>query len=106
MGLPVGDFFYVPADEERELEDLRALLRLPGGRRLFRRLLSAGNAMNATMCAEARQTEYQEGRRAVGLWLATRLETAAPGELARLMLESVNDRQAAQARPARRKHDG
>lgn len=98
QSVPAGDFFFVPADKDRELEDLRAVLRLPAGRRALRRLLAAGNVMGPSMGAHGPGTEYNEGLRALGLWLATKIETAAPGELARLMLESANDRQAANAR--------
>ena len=85
-------FFFVPAEEPQELEDLRAVLKLPSGRRVFRRLLDAGNVFGASMAAEGRSTEYNEGLRAVGLWLANRIEIALPGEIARLLAESARDR--------------
>lgn len=72
---------------------------------MFRRLLSAGNAMGPSIGKDSRSTEYNEGLRAVGLWLATKIETAVPGDVARLMQESSNDRQAANAK-TRRKRNG
>ena len=104
--IPASDFFYVPESAEQELEDIRVLLRLPGGRRIVRRLLSAGNVLGPSMGKDSRGTEYNEGLRAVGLWLAAKIETAAPGDVARLMQESSNDRQAANAKTTRRKHNG
>jgi hypothetical protein len=104
--IPAGDFFYVPQNTDQELEDLRILLRMPGGRRLFRGLLSVCNAMDVTMHdSNARITEYREGMRAIGLWLAARIETAVPGDVARLMQESSNDRQAANAKTRRKADD-
>ncbi len=99
--IPAGNFFFVPEDREQEREDLRAVLRLPAGRRTFRRLLAAGNVMGVSFGRDERGTEYNEGIRAVGLWLATKLEAAAPGELARLMQDSGEDRQAANAAGAK-----
>jgi hypothetical protein len=106
QSVPAGDFFFVPASEAQELEDLRTILRLPAARRVCRRLLSAGNVMGPSMGADGRCTEYNEGLRALGIWLATKIETAAPGELARLMQESGNDRLAANAKTNRSKNHG
>lgn len=104
-GAPAGDFFFVPGGDAQETEDLRQLLKMPAGRRLFRRLLSASNAMRFTFTADARSTDYNLGLQAVGLWLAAKIETAAPGEIPRLMLESSMDRQAARsARGAEKRH--
>lgn len=99
------NFLFVPPDEQQELEDLRAVLKLPAGRRFFRRLLSAGNVLGSSMAADTRTTEYNEGLRAVGLWMAKNIETATPGGLARLILESGNDRQAENAKPRRKDND-
>ncbi len=107
QSIPAGNFFFVPASDEQELEDLRAVLRLPAGRRMIRRLLSVGNVMGVSFGKDDRSTEYNEGIRGAGLWLATKIETAAPGEIARLMQESGNDRQAKNAtKPRRSKHGG
>lgn len=100
--IPAGDFFFVPVSQEQEFDDLRLVLKHPAGRRLCRRLLSAGNVMGPSMGGPG--TEYNEGLRAVGLWLATKIETAAPGEVARLMLESGNDRQSANNTNRSKKH--
>ena len=98
------NFFFVRTSQEQEAEDLRAVLKLPSGRRLCRRLLAIGNVLEASMGKDRQTTEYSEGMRAVGLWLAGRIEMAAPGEFARLMIESGNDRQA-NAKPQTRSED-
>lgn len=82
------NFFFVQESQEQELEDLRAMLRIPAGRRMFRRLLSAGNVMSASA-------------NVVSLWLAERIEASAPGDVARLMQESSNDKVAANAKTAK-----
>ena len=103
--IPAGHFFFVFGDEHEELEDLRAVLRVTAGRRLLRRLLSVGNTLGVSMAADTRRTEYNEGQRAVGLWLATKIEEAAPGELPKLMLESSNDKLAHNATQRRKSDD-
>jgi len=107
QSVPATNFFFVPADEQQELEDMRVMLKLSSGRRAFRRFLSAVNVIGSSMVMvnnEVKITEYNEGLRAVGIWLATKIETADPGAVARLMLESSNDRQAKNAK-TRRKED-
>jgi hypothetical protein len=98
------NFFFVPADEKQEFEDICALLRLQAGRRVVRRLLDKSNTLGASFGGDAVNTAFNEGLRRVGLWLATRIEGAMPGELARLMQESSNDRQA-NATPRRKDDD-
>ena len=104
--IPVTDFFFVPESDEQEIEDLRLVLKHPAGRRLIRRLLSAGNALGTSMAADGHRTVYNEGLRAVGIWMATKIETAKPGMLAKLMIESVDDRQAENTKRSRREDDG
>jgi hypothetical protein len=106
QSIPAGNLFFISPSEDQEIDDLRVVLKLPAGRRVFRRLFMVGNVLGPSMSAEGRSTEYNEGLRAVGIWLATKIETAAPGELARLMLESGNDRLAANAKTNRSKEDG
>jgi len=89
-------FFFVRQDEQEELDDLRTVLKSHQGRRVIRRLLNTGRLM------EEGGTEHIEGKREIALWLARRIERASPGELARLMQESSNDRLAATAKPKTR----
>jgi hypothetical protein len=92
MKTGAGDFFYVAPSVEQEVEDMRAALRHGNTRRIFRRLLSASNVMGISKAVDPESTAYNEGVRAVGLWLATRIENAAPGEFAALMRESGEER--------------
>jgi hypothetical protein len=90
-----GQFFFVPADPEQEAEDLRLSLKHAAARRVFRRLLAWSNVMGLSRGEGNGTTDYNEGLRAVGLLLAAKIETAAPGEIARLMAEGAMAREAA-----------
>lgn len=84
-------FFFVPPSSDLEKEDFKAALRHPQTRRIFRRLLASGNVMGPSLAMDGRNTAYNEGLRAVGLWLAVKIETASPGDVAALMKESGED---------------
>ncbi|MDR2800870.1 MAG: hypothetical protein LBB52_06350 [Desulfovibrio sp.] len=86
------DFFFVPPSPEQEREDFRAALKHANTRRIFRRLLNVGNAMGPSKALGEGNTEYNEGIRALALWLAGKIENAAPGEFAALMRESGEER--------------
>ena len=87
-------FFFVPAGPEQEAEDLRSLLKNPPGRRTLRRLLNAASVLDVSTTSPG-----------FGIWLAGQIETAAPGEFARLIAESTHDRLAENARPRRKNND-
>lgn len=86
-------FFFVGTDAECQKQDMLAALRHENTRRVFRRLLSWCNVMGQSWQSEASCTAYNEGLRAVGLWLAGQIEAAMPGEMARLMRESAEEYQ-------------
>lgn len=94
----MGAVFFVEPDARRHKADMRAALRHENTRRVFRRLLAWSNVMGQSWSKDAGAAAYNEGLRAVGLWLAQQIETAAPGELAALMRESAEEFQAWQAR--------
>lgn len=98
-------FFYVGMDEAQAAEDLRSVLRTAAGRRVLRRVLGKSNLMGSSFGGDNASTEFNEGLRRVGLWLAEKIETAAPGEFARLLAESSNDRLADEAKRKRRTDD-
>jgi len=87
-------FFFVPPDPLQQAEDMRAALQHANTRRVLRRLLSVGNVMGPSKAEGEGNTEYNEGIRALGLWLASKIETAVPGEIAALMRESCEDQAA------------
>ncbi len=74
---------------DQDREDLRAMLSAPEGRRVLRRILGATSFIAPSYApGDALATAYNEGLRAVGLWLFGEIENTAPGEFARLLLES------------------
>lgn len=79
-------------DKARQLlNDIETLLKLPAGRRLFLVMLEQANVLGISYAAgDPTQTAYNEGVRAVGLWLKTLIEAASPGAFPRLLLESLN----------------
>lgn len=84
-------FFFVKPDAHRTQEDFRAALKNINTRRIFRLLLSVSNAMSPSYGDDNRSTEYNEGLRAMGLWLLANIEKTAPGEVAALMRESSEE---------------
>ena len=80
-------FFFVQASPELATEDMRAVLRLPAGRRVLRRLLGAAGVMSTSQTAP----EF-------GISLAMNIESVEPGAVSRLMLESSNERPAKKAK--------
>lgn len=90
--------FFVEPDTRRQMADMRAALNHENTRRVFRRLLAWSNVIGQSWQRDAGAAAYNEGLRAVGLWLVQQMEAAAPGELAALMRESAEEYQAWQAR--------
>ena len=84
-------FFFVNPDEEQEKQDFLGALANENARRVFRLLLGVSNALGPSYAQDAHSTEYNEGLRAVGLWLAAKIEKSAPGQVAALMRESGED---------------
>jgi hypothetical protein len=89
----VGEYARIPAQER---DDYRAALQRPEVRRIFRSLLEASRVLGPSLGANEAFSAYSEGIRAVGLFLLAKIEQAAPGETARLMLDSATDIVAAQ----------
>lgn len=90
-------FFFVRPDAAQEKTDFKAALGNENTRRIFRLVLGVSNALGPSHARDEHSTEYNEGLRAVGLWLAAKIEQAAPGQVAALMRESGEDLAAYQA---------
>ena len=52
---------------DQELEDLRQILAIPGGRGYILRLLERCGCFNLSYCNNGNETSFKEGRRSVGL---------------------------------------
>lgn len=81
-------FFFVRQDEEQEKSDFLGALANENARRVFRLILGVSNALGPSYAQDGHSTEYNEGLRAVGLWLAAKIEKSAPGQVAALLRES------------------
>lgn len=68
------------------MTDMRTVIEAPEGRRVLRRMLEQSNVLSPSYAAgDALGTAYNEGLRAVGLWLKAEMEKAKPGSFARII---------------------
>ena len=63
---------------EQELADVREVLGLPAGTRLYKRLLALANTLGASFTNDPYCTAYNEGLRRMGLVLLEDVQEAAP----------------------------
>lgn len=80
-------------DNSQAMTDLRTVIEAPEGRRFLRRVLEQSNILSPSYAAgDALGTAYNEGLRAVGLWLKAEMDRARPGSFARIIgPESVQE---------------
>ena len=80
-------------DNSQAMTDLRTVIEAPEGRRFLRRVLEQSNILSPSYAAgDALGTAYNEGLRAVGLWLKAEMDRARPGSFTRIMgPESVQE---------------
>ena len=72
---------------QRELMELREVLDLPAGRRVFARLLGVTNVLAPSHApGDALSTAYNEGLRCAGLHIVNEIRAAAPGRLPEILL--------------------
>ena len=98
MTLDVGDEEAVKKVRKRhnnkrdvEKEDIRSIMRLPGGRAFLWRLLSQCGVYHENLYPESPgAAQRQEGRRAMGLWVIKEIEDADPHAYARMRDEASN----------------
>jgi hypothetical protein len=62
-----------------ELDDYRAILKTPQGRRLFWRIIAKAGVYQQVDIEHTNRVLVHEGKRSIGLWLLAELETAHPG---------------------------
>ena len=75
------------------MTDMRTVIEAPEGRRVLRRILEQSNILSPSYAAgDALGTAYNEGLRAVGLWLKVEMDKSRPGSFARIISpESVQE---------------
>lgn len=73
------------------MTDLLTALKSPEMRRVLRRMLQKSNLLQPSYArGDALGTAFNEGLRAMGLWLKAEIDTADPEAFARLLTEKEN----------------
>ncbi len=79
--------------KERGENDLRAVLRLPEGRRLMWSILTAGRIFQPSYTGD-RGTDYNEGKRAVGLEVMAKIMSVQPAAFLQMSQEHSSEENA------------
>lgn len=74
---------------QREIDDLRAVMRTPEGRRVIGRLLERSGVDQISFTGNS-TTFYNEGRRSVGIELTKTLREHTPEEYIHMVQEGIN----------------
>ena len=75
---------------EQELTDIRSVLALPAGVRLYKRLLSLSNTLGTSFVSNPYSTAFNEGLRQMGIVLIKDAGEAAPELIADLINPTDN----------------
>ena len=75
-----------------ERKDIENVMAAPSGRRVVHALLEQGRVFQQTFTpGDPHLTSFNEGRRAVGLWLLSQVVGKTPEQYALMMKEATND---------------
>lgn len=73
---------------DQEIEDLRQVLEMAGGRNFIWRLLQQCGVYHTSFTGEALETSFNEGKRQMGLWTLDELFEASPHTYALMQKEN------------------
>ncbi len=76
------------AKRDQELEDLRRVLDIAGGRNFIWRLLQQCGVYHTSFTGEAPETFFNEGKRQMGLWTLEEIFDASPHTYALMQKEN------------------
>jgi len=76
---------------QREINDLRRMLKEPEGRRFIWKLLGEAGIFHSSFALNSNQTAFSEGRRSLGLDLLIDLNEADVGAFAQLQREYISE---------------
>lgn len=76
---------------EREIADLKKILKCPEGRRFVLRLLSEAGMFRTPFTLDPAQTSFNCGRQDMGLWLVSELHQAEPFAYAQMLRENHSE---------------
>lgn len=72
---------------DQDNDDMRAVLALPEGRRVLRRVLEKASPFATTFAADAGTAAFREGHRNMGLMLVSMIADADPQALAQILVD-------------------
>lgn len=76
---------------DRELEDIKTVLELPGGRRFLWRILTEARILGSCFHDDSQRMAYYEGRRDVGLFVLEELTKANKNALSKIQNEYFSE---------------
>lgn len=76
---------------DREIDDLKVVLKKPEGRRFVYKMLSECGVFKASFSINSMQTAFQEGRRDIGLALLKSLDEAEPQAYSQMLTEHFSE---------------
>ena len=76
---------------DREIDDIKSILRLPGGRRFILRVFVETGTMNASFTLNSMTTAFNEGKRDIGIWLLKEIDQAEPMAYSQMLREYFSE---------------
>jgi hypothetical protein len=76
---------------DREISDLKKVLKLPEGRRFIYKILSECGAFKASFSLNSMQTAFNEGKRDIGLMMLRMLDEAEPQAYSQMLKEHFSE---------------
>ena len=77
--------------KDREIDDLKTVLKKPEGRRFVYKILSECGVFKASFSLNSMQTAFQEGRRDIGIALLKMLDEAEPQAYSQMLTEHFSE---------------
>lgn len=77
--------------KQREINDLRRLLKTPEGRRFIWKIISSCGIFRSSFTMNSNQTAFREGQREIGLNILNDVNEADSGAFAQMQQEYVSD---------------
>jgi hypothetical protein len=77
--------------KDRELDDLKTVLKKPEGRRVIYKILCECGVFKASFSMNSMTTSFNEGRRDIGLALLKDLDEAEPNAYSQMLTEHFSE---------------
>ena len=77
--------------KDRELDDLKAVLKKPEGRRFVYQVLSECGVFKSSFALNSMQSAFNEGRRDIGIMLLKLLDEAEPQAYSQMLAEHFSE---------------